>query len=298
MTSTTVIRIVHPSGPDKHVHLPERIRLLESRGFVVRHTPPIADPEWTFTSASVTARTQIMADALLEPDTHVIWAARGGYGASDLLAHLPWDRLVGIPPKLVVGFSDTSALHSALLTRLGWKGLHAPMPSSELWGHDEDFSDIEQSLTCCRASHPQGTIAIKESFHAPQFLSGWLFGGCASVLTNLIGTPYFPPDLSGALLFWEDIGEPPPRVVRFFNQWEQSGSFAGVRGLVLGRFLPNNGKGSSTAGMIAAELSRRTRLPLFVSDDFGHCAPNRPLMVGSSATIKDGQLAWMKELVA
>ena len=101
----------------------------------------------------------------------------------------------------------------------------------------------------------------------------------------------------GALLFWEDLSEPPARVVRFFNQWEQAGCLDGVRGIVLGRFLAKANEGESSAGIIAAELARRTRLPLFVTDDFGHCAPNRPIMIGASATVTDGQLAWMKELV-
>ena len=236
-----------------------------------------------------------------ENESSVVLCARGGYGASDVLPLLPWDQLRknAATPKLLIGFSDTSALHSALWRQLGWVGLHGPMPATTLWpeGAIENRQispDIGHLLELVSGQALGGGITLQGVAPHPggqgaptsRVLEGWLFGGCFSVLTNLIGTPYLPESFEGAILFFEDIGEHPARLARFVNQWEQAGLLRGVRAIVWGSLTQLGQNIPDCAPCVYSELTRRVGgIPTFHSSEFGHVAPNWPLGIGTRARI-------------
>ncbi|MEY4632200.1 MAG: hypothetical protein RIQ81_2320 [Pseudomonadota bacterium] len=291
-----VIRIVRTSSREQNDLLPGRIEEFQRAGVQVIFDDLPADPSWAYVAAPADLRARLLTTALLENETTVVMCARGGYGASDLLPLLPWERLrkAAARPKILVGFSDTSALHSALWHKLGWPGIHGPMPATSLWaeGAIENpgvHGDITRLLEIIHGRETGASITL-ESIHSggagPVECRGWLFGGCFSVLTNLIGTPYLPASLDGAILFFEDIGEHPARLVRFLNQWSQAGLLKGVRGVIwgtltqLGQNIPDN------APFVYQELARRLgEIPCWKSRDFGHVAPNWPLGIGADARI-------------
>lgn len=284
------IRIVSPSsrGPD-HL-LPQRIQELEHRGFRVLYDDLAADARWPFTVASVRERAEALTQAMEEKDSQILLCARGGYGASDLLPHLPWKRLEKAKEKWLIGFSDVSALHAAVHTRLGWPCVHGPMPKTELWARGGG-ADVAQLLSLLTGEIKEGSAPLTYAVNAPAECRGWLFGGCLSVLTNLVGTPYLPR-LTGAVLFWEDIAENPGRVMRAVNQWGLAGLLEGVRAIVLGRFVDLQPSLGIDEHALAREIAERWRLPVFVTPAFGHIAPNWPLPLGAEARLGSGTLTW------
>ena len=241
-------------------------------------------------TAGVRERVRALSAALLESGCDCVLAARGGYGASDLLRHLDWSALTRIPPKMMVGFSDITALQSAFYTRLGWTGLHGPMPGSTLWGVGPDVTALVELLSKERPW--SGTISVKQisSDVGSEDLSGTLFGGCFSVLSNLIGTGFLPGSLSGHVLYLEDTRESAPRVLRLWNQWLDSGVVEGVTALVLGRFTEL--EGDQDEDWLVQALMSRSPFPVFHSNDFGHVTPNMPLALGSQARIAGNRLNW------
>ncbi|MBC7530279.1 MAG: LD-carboxypeptidase [Oligoflexus sp.] len=285
------IRIVSPSGRFDANLLLTRLAELEKEFHVSYHKLEV-DPSWPFTAGNLKARLEQLTDALLAPEVDIILSARGGYGASDLLPHLPWAQLKNVKPKLLVGFSDISALHSALYTLLGWPSIHGPMPGTELW-EKNDPRDVACLLGLLKGSQSQvewGMDCLNRNL--PPNLSGWSFGGCLAVLTNLIGTPYFPKTLHGSILFWEDIGEHPNRILRFVNQWSQSRALEGVKGIVLGRFAGCEVPDMCDEAKLKNEIAARLDLPVWSTSLFGHCAPNWPLPVGLNLAINNGNLHW------
>lgn len=285
------IRIISPSSRFDANLLLSRIAELEKEFHVSYHKLEV-DPSWPFTAGSFKDRLEQMTDALLAPDVDIILAARGGYGASDLLPHLPWAQLKNVKPKLLIGFSDISALHSALYTKLQWPSLHGPMPGSELW-QKNDPRDISCLLNLMNRTQGEVSWPIDcLNRNLPPKLSGWSYGGCLSVLSNLIGTPYFPKTLFGSILFWEDIGEHPSRILRFIQQWSQSRALEGVKGLILGRFTDCEVPGICDEAKLKSEIAARLDLPVWSTDLFGHCAPNWPLPVGLTMAIDNGKLRW------
>lgn len=289
------IRIIRTSSREKTDLLPSRIKELEDRGATVVYDEIPSNASWPYAAGSIQDRCKALENALLESTTDYVWVARGGYGASDLLPHLNWTKLKGAKPKVVIGFSDVSALHAALYTKLGWQGLHAPMPATTLWRKDGE-DDIEQTIALLGADRWSGSITCKP-FKNAGATEGKLLGGCMSVLNNLIGTDYLPKSLAGHVLFFEDTGENPGRLARFWNQWFQSGALQGVKAVVLGAFRDMDADNTWTnQGLAAAFHERAPNIPIFLSDDFGHVSPNFPLMIGAHAKIRDGQLAWQETL--
>ena len=51
--------------------------------------------------------------AWADPDVAAVWTARGGFGTQRMLDLVDWDTLARTAPKLLVGFSDVTALHQA-----------------------------------------------------------------------------------------------------------------------------------------------------------------------------------------
>ena len=144
------MRIIRPSSREKEIIAQDRVTELQNAGFHTTVGQTKSDPTWPFAAASIEARARELIDGVEDSATHILWVGRGGYGASDLLPILPWDRWKKTQPKIIVGYSDVSALHSAFFTKLGWPGLHAPMPLHESWGREGERRDIDSTLSALR----------------------------------------------------------------------------------------------------------------------------------------------------
>ena len=254
------------------------------------------NPKWPFVAASRDERLSSLADALLDDKIDVILAARGGYGASDLLPDLPWDKIKNAKPKKLVGFSDICALHSALLIQAGWSGIHAPMAASSLWplNGGPDIAALFAILEGRVEGHRFPVKPLGNGTKAPPAgpLSGPLFGGNLSVLTNLIGTPWFPKSLGGALIFLEDVGENPGRLMRQFNQWIHAGVLKNVKALLIGGFTDLGRDNPDHDPRLLAQFAERSNLPCFSTQAFGHLAPNHPIQYGAIGTLTPDELNW------
>ena len=293
------LTIFRPSSREITELLPPALQQLQAAGFQVEYRDVAPNKDWLYSAGTAKDRAQVLNELLLSEDSDIVVAARGGYGASDLLPYLAWESLRRTAPKWVSGFSDVSALHSALYTKLGWRGVHGPMPATQLWGTGPDVSqllDLWRHLIQ-RQSY-QGSLALTPiGEEHPAELSGELFGGCFSVLTNLIGTPYIPKSLTGKILFFEDIGEHPGRLIRAWNQWLQSGLTEGVRAVVMGHLKDLGPKIPDHADFVYQEFARRCDLPVYQCLSIGHTTPNYPLVVGAMATIKASHLEWQLPFV-
>ncbi len=280
--------IVDPSGVPVASALAAASAALVEAGFTIRQAcyPEAAGDR--LAAAGVRARAALLNQALETSD--VVLCARGGYGISDLLETLPMAYLAHQAPRLVVGFSDISALHSALYARLGWPALHAPMPGSLLWSpKGPDVAALVQILRAWPGPC-EGRLGL--AGEARPAVRGTLFGGCLSVLGALIGTPWFPSSLRGHVVFLEDVNESAPRVLRHFNQWRQAGVLDGVAAVVLGRFVHHDEAEAEALAALPEKMAERCACPVYVSADFGHVAPNYPLMTGAIAELSGSTLHW------
>ena len=288
-----LIHVLEPSGPPESDVLDRNLRAIRQQGFEVDYTPCSADAKTRLEIQGIEIRLGALQSAL-DSNSRYLLSARGGYGASELLSRLDWDALAKEVPRVLIGFSDVSALQSALYARLRWPSLHAPMPGSSLWQGGED---VRALLDLLRSDRPwAGSINLAPVSKTPELkCQGRLFGGCLSVLSNLVGTPDLPSDLSGHILFFEDTGESAPRLLRYWRQWLDSGLLKGVSAVVFGRFT-EMGSMTEADSWAVTELAARTPCPVFSSRDFGHVTPNLPLAIGAQAEIRHDRLLWNLDL--
>ncbi|MCH2482491.1 MAG: LD-carboxypeptidase [Gammaproteobacteria bacterium] len=287
---STTLTVLEPSSVPESAVLESNLALLRQAGFQVsyqRYPPDAGDRR---ARAGVSARGQTLLSALSDPECAYVLAARGGYGASDLLRYLDWSALSLLPETILVGFSDISALQIALYSRLGWPSIHGPMPGSALWTNGADIDCLLRLLSSSRPWSSTISVSLLGGDSTNTTVQGTLIGGCLSVLSALIGTSYFPPTLQGHILFLEDTNETAERVLRFWNQWLDADLVAGLSAVVVGRFTELSG--GHDEEWLVARFAERCTVPLFRSPDFGHVSPNQPLMIGADARIKDGILEW------
>jgi muramoyltetrapeptide carboxypeptidase len=172
-------------------------------------------------------------------DSHVkaIFALRGGYGTPRLLPFVDY-RAVRRQPKIVVGYSDLTALQLALFQRTGLVTFSGPMAAVELWQRPDPYTEEHfwRLLTSNRKigvlPNPRGHMAV--SRHGGR-AEGRLLGGNLSLLVSNLGTP-FSPSYRNALLALEDVREHFHRIDRMFTQLRNAGVLSQISGLLLGHF--------------------------------------------------------------
>ncbi|HEU4949775.1 MAG TPA: hypothetical protein VFT11_03340, partial [Candidatus Deferrimicrobiaceae bacterium] len=113
---------------------------------------------------------------------------------------------------------------------------------------------------------------------------GILAGGCLSVLTSLLATPY-EPDFRGCVLFLEETGEPAYRIDRMLTQWLQSGRLSKIAGILVGKITPTRGEPEDGIRRLFHEIGRRLAVPVRYGFPAGHDGKNVSLPFGVRARI-------------
>ena len=234
------IGVIAPSSQVPPIELALGVECLCRSGYTVVVHPQVRQSE-RFFSGTDQERADAFLEYALDPDIQILWGARGGYGAARILERLEERvRRSGIVPprKLLIGFSDLTALMEFVRVKWNWSILHAPTLSHR------SFSLAQpgdwRSLTALVDRHLALPVWAKKSFKfltpAPaEPIEGLLVGGNLTVWQSLVGTPYSGSPV-GSLIFFEDVGESLYRIERALQHLVMSGSLHGVLGIVLGEF--------------------------------------------------------------
>jgi muramoyltetrapeptide carboxypeptidase len=223
-----LVGVVAPSGAVNPERLRTGVEVLEAWGFRVRLGAGVLERHRYFAGDDEVRRADL-EQMLVDPEVRAVFCARGGYGSQRLVPSLDL-RPLAAAPKLVVGYSDASALLGAIVTA-GILAVHGPMVAD----------DLARGLAARAETHLRALLTddaylwqaeIPESLRAGR-AEGRLLGGCLSVLVTLLGTPH-APDTDGAVLFLEDVRERPYRLDRLLTQLRQAGKLDRLAGLVFG----------------------------------------------------------------
>ncbi|HVL78650.1 MAG TPA: LD-carboxypeptidase [Sphingomicrobium sp.] len=204
-----------------------------------------------------------------DPSVRAVFAVRGGWGSARILPHLDFD-LIRANPKLLIGFSDITALHMAFAARAGFPTIHGPNASS-MWGKLSwnAFKDLVFDGKAPLYRNPQATDdrLVQRNWRTqtirPGKAAGPLLGGNLTVLTALMGTPYLP-SFDGAILFLEDVDEAEYRVDRMLTQLALAGVLRRVAGVVFGQCTNCRAAGPSYGGFTLSQVLRQHVEPLGV----------------------------------
>lgn len=217
-----------------------------------------------------------------------IVCVRGGSGAARLLPLLDY-AAIRANPKVLLGYSDVTALHCAIQAQTGLVTFHGPIGAGSWNRFNVDqfqrvLLDRELVLYANRIDagdelvpRANRTIAITGGK-----ASGELVGGNLTVLSALAGSPYLP-DFRGKILFLEDVGEAPYRIDRMLTTLRLAGVLDRIAGFAFGQCTdckPGDGYGSLTLEQIFDDHIRPLKIPAYRGAMVGHIREQFILPVG------------------
>ncbi len=282
------IGVIAPSSPFEAGRLGPGLEYLRRRGYRVREGASLHARE-RYLAGTDGERAADLIAMFADPEVRAVCVARGGYGSVRILEALDEDR-IRRDPKILVGFSDTTALQLGIYARTGlvsFSGVTlcadvteqgmAPDTEHALWeALEEGHHPAVEGLRTLKGSGAEGT----------------LIGGCLCLVASLVGTPYFP-DPTGALIFLEDVHEEPYRVDRMLTQLRLAGVFNRAAGLLLGEFQGCDPEREEDGPVEAVfeDLAQTLACPVFAGLPYGHGPGRCVLPIGMRGRVSgDGVL--------
>jgi muramoyltetrapeptide carboxypeptidase len=260
-----VVALVAPSGPVRPDQLDAGVAVLQSWGLQVRVMPHVRDvhPVHAYLAGDDEARAEDFCTAWAAPDVRAIVCARGGYGSQRMVDLVDWSALLDAEPTVLVGYSDVTALHQAVTTRLGVVTLHGPMPGTQSF---IDSPAAQQHLRTTLFEPESVQVLAGPSAHplVGGASIGVTTGGCLSTLTTSVATPS-APTARGGLVLLEDVSEPAYRIDSYLTHLRRSGWFDGAAGVVLGSWAD-----CESAEPVVTDVLGGLGVPILGDLGFGH----------------------------
>lgn len=292
-----VVGLVEPAGfTDDEFDLARVIETVEAMGLVPKPGRHLAG-RFGYFAATDEERAAEINRMYADGEVRAVFATRGGWGSARVLPHLDWE-VIRANPKLLLGFSDITAMHLAFAKFAGFPTIHGPNAASSWNAYSWDaFRELVfEAATPVYRNPTRGEDRLvplggRIDVFREGTATGPLLGGNLTVLAALMGTPYLP-DFSGALLFIEDIGEAPYRIDRMLTQLKLGGVLGSVAGVIFGQCTDCGASGPSFGGFTLAQVLAQHLEPLGVpaysGAQFGHVADQWSLPVGVRAEMDAG----------
>lgn len=226
--------------------------------------------------------------AMDDPTISAIWAARGGYGTVRILDMLDYTKF-NEKPKWIIGYSDITALHSQLHTK-GFESIHAIMAA----GISKGLKDIEETVATFKDAifgNPLAYTLEGSDYNKVGTSKGELVGGNLTLLHTMLGSNT-SLDMSGKILFIEEIGEYAYHTDRMLQSLKRAGYFDHCAGVIVGDFSKVRDNttpwGSSIEQLILDALSDYD-FPIAFNMPAGHEDDNRAMIFGRNIELSVGK---------
>lgn len=242
------------------------------------------------------ARADDINAAFSDKSVAAVHAIRGGWGSARVLPHLDFDA-IRRNPKVLIGYSDITALLLSIYARTGLVTFHGPIGLGrwDTWSLDY-YKRVLMNGEQVTYANKQGISGDRNSLTQVEFRTqtitpgkarGRLLGGNLTVLTTILGSPYLP-DWDGAILFCEDVREDLYRVDRMLTQLKLAGVLGKIKGFVFGGCSecgPGEGFGALTLEEIFADHIKPLEIPAWQGAMIGHAQPQWTLPEGVQVEI-------------
>lgn len=291
-----IVGLVGPSSASGIATLERSHRNIASLGLKLREGKYLLDG-YGYLAGTDRNRAEDINAMFADKEVKAIFAMRGGWGSARLLRYLDWD-MIRANPKLLIGYSDVTAIHLAIAARCGFPTIHGPN-AANTWSAVP--TDSLKALTMSNE-----TPVLENAGHqmiAPGKARGKLLGGNLSVLAALVGTRWMP-DMRGAILFLEDVNEAEYRIDRMMTQLREAGILQQLSGFIFGTCRGCSHRDPEYKGFpIITVLQQHIAplgIPAFSGGNFGHIAGQICLPMGVQAEIdaSSGSITPLESAVA
>jgi muramoyltetrapeptide carboxypeptidase len=273
------VALVSPSGPVAPHRVAAAIMVLTKWGLRAQVYPNVMERAG-YLGGPDEQRLADLNAAFADPSMRAVWCTRGGYGLQRIVDRVDY-AAVSADPKLVIGFSDITALHLALWQRTRLVTVHGPVAAQLDKGADSitaqgaKFAIMSGQPVSVKSDPAEPTSSVRTSGRA----QGPLLGGNLSLIAASAGTPDLP-DLSGAILLIEDVSEYPYRVDRMLTQLMRANALDGIAGVAVGQFTD-----CGEVSEVIAERLAPLGVPLLGGLPIGHGDQHVAVPLGTQATL-------------
>jgi len=283
----TVAMVAPASATFKTVELDVARESLEALGLKVKIGGHLLDRHG-YLAGQDKDRADDINRSFADPVVRAVLPIRGGWGSSRLLPYLDFDA-IRRNPKIVLGFSDITALLLSIHAKTGLVTFHGPNGM----GRWDEFSVnwVKQILFGAQTvtlenPHDKGEFLVQTENRiqtiTPGVARGRILGGNLTVLTAIMGSPYLP-NFDNGILFLEDVGEDIYRIDRMMTTLKLAGVLGRIRGFVFGTCSecePGQGYGSLTLEEIFNDHIKPLNVPAWQGAMIGHRQPQFTIAEG------------------
>lgn len=227
--------IVGPSSTLGDHRLEKGLAVLHQLGYKTK-LGASATAHWGYLAGTDELRARDITNMFADDDVDGIICLRGGYGATRLLPLLDY-QTIAVHPKVFIGFSDITALHTVFLQRCHFMPIHGTMVMS--LGRDASAYTTDCLAKGLINPYPLGKIPMPSGWYMetiiPGDVTGTVCGGNLMLLAAAAGTPY-ALQIPNAILLIEEVGEEAYSLDRMLCQLEESGIIAHAKGIIFGEF--------------------------------------------------------------
>ena len=280
------VAIVAPSGIliNRNEEVQQAIALLQSWSLNVivgKHVFSKAD----HFAGTDDERCEDFQRALDDPTVSAIWCARGGYGTVRILDKLDYTKFKA-HPKWIIGYSDITALHNQVHNE-GYQSIHALMCVSLT----KDLNDIKETLETFRSTifgHPVNYTLKGSDYNKTGNASGPLVGGNLTMLHTMLGSKT-SIDMTGKILFIEEIGEYKYHIDRMLQSLKRAGYFENCKGVIVGdmsKLRKNTTPWGTSIEQLILDALSDYNFPIAFNMPAGHEPDNRAMILGKIIELK------------
>lgn len=277
LQSGDTVAVAAPAGRFDRRALRAGLRLLQSAGLQVKVPEAVFSARGRF-AGSDRQRADLLMRLAADSQVKAIFCIRGGYGAMRILPLLDFEAFRR-HPKIIIGFSDISALLAAVHRRCALVTYHGPLVTSLAGSSADSIKAFFQALF---TSEPLPLRARAGGEIKSGRATGPVLAANLTTLNHLLGTPY-EPRLEGRILLLEDRAEAPYRIDRMLTQMKLAGCLEKIAGLGLGSFT-SCGRERQLFDIVG-ELLAGSRFPILARLPFGHGKRNLTIPIGQAATL-------------
>lgn len=274
-----LIGLVTPGGVVNKEQLQKTIEKLEGFGFRTYYKDSVLS-EYGYFAGTDQERADELMHMFTNKDVDAILCVRGGYGSIRILDLLDYNQIQQ-NPKALIGYSDITALHTAIFERTGLITFHGPVGISSF--KEFAFKSFEKVLMKPRKQYKYPYEREPGTEDNPEFdiytitggkAEGELIGGNVSVLDSMIGSAY-EPDFENKIVYLEDIGEQTYRIDKMLFHLLYGTNLKKAAGIVMGIFDDcnfNKEEPKLTLKQAIDDLLKPLGIPVSYGLPFGHIA--------------------------
>lgn len=286
-----VIGLVAPGGPINKRQLEESIEKIEKLGFKTYHTASVLS-QYGYFAGKDKERADDLIHMFTNQKVDAILAVRGGYGAIRILDLLDYN-LIKQNPKVLVGYSDVTALLSAIYEQTGLVTFHGPVGISSF--NKFSVKSLKKVLVKPKNNYKFPYKREKKTENNPEYdlytvnggiAEGELIGGNLSVLDSMIGSK-FEPNFENKIVYLEEIHEKTYKVDKMLVHLLQATNIKNAAGIVMGVFSGCDGAEKPTLSLKEAitDLFFPLNIPMSYGFPFGHISTKITIPTGVKARL-------------